>query len=102
MAAERFFAKVTNDVLQATEQVANRFEESLTLIFGNSAAKDTAAGSGGASAAERSTKFHQEFDNNDQDDLEEALRDNPLQGMADSVLSGIMGGQVSTRKKYRG
>lgn len=86
--AERFFAKLTNDVLEATEQVANRMEEGLSLIFGG----DAKGGGIGGELAARATG-HQQFDQHE-DGLEEALRDNPLQGIADNIVGGIMGRQV--------
>lgn len=82
MAAERFFTKLTNEVLEATEQVATRLEESLTLVFGGNVAKTPA-------------EFSDAPTHEDVGDLEGALRDNPLQGMADSVLGKILDSQVS-------
>jgi hypothetical protein len=91
--AERFFTRLTNDVLEATEKVANRMEEGLSLIFNNDA---KGAGIGGGPAA-HATGSQPPYDNNDEEDLEESLRGNPLQGMAESVVGGIMGAQVRWR-----
>jgi len=85
--AERFFAKITNDVLEATEQVANRMEEGLNLLL-NGAAANT------KEPAQEHSANYIPYDEDDQAHIEEALRNNPLQGIADSVVGGIMSGQV--------
>lgn len=85
MAAERFFTKIANDVLQASEQIATRMEEGLGVVFrGESSTKPPQQ----QETAPRTPTFE------DDNDMEELLMGNPLQGMAESVLQGIMEGQV--------
>jgi len=93
--AERFFTKVANDVLEATEQVANRMEEGLTLLFNSGKLQEKNAAAAAAAHDDSSdyVPFGDEYD--EQAHLEEELRNNPLQGIADSVVGGIMTGQAS-------
>jgi hypothetical protein len=86
--AEHFFVKMTNDILQASEQLANHLEEGITAIFkgeSTEASSDTGTGAGYAADDDGEDQFEV---------LEEDLRHNPLQGIADSVVGDIMGGQV--------
>lgn len=79
MAAERFFTKIANDVLDASEQIATRMEEGLGVVFGESKTLPQAE--------------IPDFGNDNDEEEELLLMDNPLQGMADDVLRGIMEGQ---------
>jgi hypothetical protein len=94
--AERFFTKVANDVLAASEQLSNRLDDGISAIFTEHAPKmkqqdGAGAGSGSGSVPPQADDF--EFD--DQFEIEEEeLRHNPLQGMAEKVVGDIMGGQV--------
>jgi hypothetical protein len=97
--AERFFTKVANDVLAASEQLSNRLEDGIAAILtGDLALKqkegDAGAGSSsGSGAGSVPPQYEHEFD--DQFEIpEEELRHNPLQGIAESVVGDIMGGQV--------
>jgi hypothetical protein len=93
--AERFFTKVANDVLAASEQLSNRLEDGIAAILnGDLALKQKEDGSGaGSSSGSVPPQYEHEFD--DQFEiLEEELRHNPLQGIAESVVGDIMGGQV--------
>ena len=100
MAAERFFTKVTQDVLDATERLANHLDDNINLFWGS-----TSSGSSSENDGSRSTEndFHilDDIDSEDHtssvmDETDDASNYNPLQGMADQVLSGIMDGQVRT------
>lgn len=95
--AESFFTKLSNDVLEATEQVANRMEEGLALLFNGGDSQRNHAGQNPASAD------HNPFrdDDDDQEHLEEELRNNPLQGIADSVVGDIMIGQVGSWQELK-
>jgi hypothetical protein len=95
--AERFFTKVANDVLAASEQLSNRLEDGIAAILtGDLALKQKEGGAdagAGAGSGSVPPQYEHEFD--DQFDIpEEELRHNPLQGIAESVVGGIMGGQV--------
>jgi hypothetical protein len=99
--AERFFTKVANDVLAASEQLSNRLEDGIAAILtGDLALKKKEGGAGadsgsgpGSGSGSVPPQYEDEFD--DQFEIpEEELRHNPLQGIAESVVGGIMGGQV--------
>jgi hypothetical protein len=99
--AERFFTKVANDVLAASEQLSNRLEDGIAAILTGELAlkqKEGGAGTGTGAGADSGSgsvppQYEHEFD--DQFDIpEEELRHNPLQGIAESVVGDIMGGQV--------
>lgn len=93
--AERFFTKLTNEVLEATEQVANRMEEGLGLLFSSGDASKQQEDAGGSAAGPSSGGDSIPLgEEDDQAHLEEDLRNNPLQGIADGVMGGIMSGQV--------
>jgi hypothetical protein len=88
MAAERFFAKIADDV----EQIAARMEEGLGVVFGSVGESSATTTS---SAGEPTTPTPAFDDGEEVDpDMEELLRGNPLQDMTESVLQGIMQGQV--------
>ena len=100
MAAERFFTKVAQDVLDATERLANHLDDNINLFWGS-----TSSGGSSENDGSRSTEndFHilDDIDSEDHtssvmDDSDDASNYNPLQGMADQVLSGILDGQVRT------
>jgi hypothetical protein len=93
--AERFFTKVANDVLAASEQLSNRLEDGIAAILtGEHAPKQQEQGGAGAGSGSGSVP-PQEHEFDDQFEIpEEELRHNPLQGIAESVVGGIMGGQV--------
>jgi hypothetical protein len=91
--AERFFTKVANDVLAASEQLSNRLDDGISAIFTEHAPKLKEGGAGAGSGSVPPQQDNFEFD--DQFEIEEEdLRHNPLQGMAEKVVGDIMGGQV--------
>ena len=103
MAAERFFTKVAQDVLDATERLANHLDDNINLFWGSTSSSSGGGSSSSENDGSRSTEndFHilDDIDSEDHtssvmDDTDDASNYNPLQGMADQVLSGIMDGQV--------
>lgn len=70
--AERFFTKIANDVLEATETIANQLDDGWNQVFSQKASSD-------------STPFDGD------EDIEDILKESPLQGMADQVIQGILG-----------
>lgn len=91
--AERFFTKVANEVLAASEQLSNRLEDGIAAILTGELAPKQQQDGAGAGSGSVPPQFEHEFD--DQFEIpEEELRHNPLQGIADSVVGGILGGQV--------
>jgi hypothetical protein len=87
MTESNFFLKMANDVLETADHVAARLEESLTLVFGGD--KKGSRDAGDPSAANDFT-----MEDYDQDDGDDGDFENPLKGMADGVLGGILEGQV--------
>jgi hypothetical protein len=74
-----FFSKIANDVLDATEKLTARMEDGLSAML-------TAVQGDGTIPASDSQEIQD-------DDLDAS----PLQGIAESVLGGIMKGQVGNR-----
>ncbi len=89
MAAERFFTKIAQDVLDATERLANHLDDHFSQIFGRSNDDRTDGNDTG-----RDSSTDKDFNIIDDNDEEDATAGSPLQGMADQVLNGIMDGQV--------
>lgn len=85
MDGEGYFTKLANDVLQAADQVAARLEDSISVIF---------QGDGRPKDASSPPPSNSQYDDNG-DDMEEALRNNPLHDIADGVLGDIMKNQVT-------
>lgn len=75
--AERFFTKIANDVLEATETIANNFDDGWNQVFSNMK-------EGNPSPSPTL----------DDDDLDDILKDSPLQGMAEQVIQDIMDGSA--------
>jgi hypothetical protein len=96
MAAERFFAKIADDV----EQIAARMEEGLGVVFG--AAGESSATTTSSSGGKPTSPTPAVFDDGEEadPDMEELLRGNPLQDMTESVLQGIMQGQVRENSAF--
>lgn len=91
MAAEKegVFAKLANEVLQAAEHIVTRFDE------GASALLHGKLPDGGANNGD-SPDVSDDFDLHDENDppFDEDMAGSPLEGIAESVLSDIIGGQV--------
>lgn len=90
MATEAFLAKQVNDVLATIEKLSVMLEDGITTVMTGGIPSKTGARSSTGS----------EFDETgmtDDDLMDEgqAGMEHPLQGIADSVLGGIMKGQVS-------
>jgi hypothetical protein len=102
MAAETFFGKIANDVFEATEQIATRMEEGITLITTGQLPNQHQGGN-----AEPTNLDEFDFDNLSEEDIQKLLGDemmqnSPLSGIADSVIGDIMAGQVSSRMRKQG
>jgi hypothetical protein len=78
-----YFTRVANDVLKASEELSVVLEDGIAAML-----------NGGAKAeSEPVAPDSAEFEGFE--DIEEELRNSPLQGMAESVLSNLMANQVS-------
>jgi uncharacterized membrane protein YciS (DUF1049 family) len=91
MAANRFFTKVANDVLEATEQLSIRMEEGLTALWTGAlpnSNKDDEAHPSSTIAPDSGA----EFDDEEEGDWEQS---SPLQGIAESVVGDIVGSQAA-------
>lgn len=89
MAAESFFSKVANDVLQATERIASELEEGLNALFGGSSQHEPSTTMG----ASENTEPGEEFDQS------EAFY-NPLEGFANDVIGDILKDQKAPTGAY--
>jgi hypothetical protein len=85
--ADRFFAKISNDVLRASEDVVNRMEAGLDVLFGSGRGESVINQPSAVPAAVLAEDQQDDY-------LEDVLRGSPLQGMAESVLGDIMSSQV--------
>jgi hypothetical protein len=93
MAAEQFFTRIANQVLEATERLSNHFDDNLSLLFGSS----TGSTASTSNDNDNNGNIGAEKDQDAEDFMDGTYHDsNPLQGMAEQVLSGIMDGQVCT------
>jgi len=81
--AERFFSKVANDVLQASEHLSNRLEEGVSAILTGEPPKEK------QEAPNTGDDEEDEFEMIDED-----LMNSPLEGIAESVMGDILQGQV--------
>jgi hypothetical protein len=94
-AAERFFTTITNQVLEATEQINRHVEENLSVMFGSH--PDGSTSSASDSILPPDASIHTADMTDDQmNDESMLLRDNPLQDMAQNVVQGILDQQVRT------
>ena len=91
--SESYFAKLTNEVLEASEKLVDRFEEGMNILWGEL--------EGTGSSGSRSTTQQQEQPLEQDEfagwDADETGMDNeasPLAGIAESVMGDIMAGQV--------
>lgn len=95
--AERFFTKVANDVLDATEKLSVRMEEGINAIMtGSLLGDDSSSGSGASDGGfpASAPSLSNDADTDDAAFSEEDLMSSPLDGIAESVLSDIMKNQV--------
>ena len=98
--AERFFEKVAENVLQASEQIVNRMEEGFSVLTTG----DLPKGSQQEDTMDSSNEQEFDLDDIDIDNLseeeiqrimaEEMMQNSPLDGIADSVIGDIVAGQV--------
>mmetsp|Transcript_50139 Transcript_50139/g.76243 ORF Transcript_50139/g.76243 Transcript_50139/m.76243 type:complete len:246 (-) Transcript_50139:194-931(-) len=94
MAAETFFGKLANDVLEATEHIATRMEEGISVLTTGDL----------PNAGERGNAQLTNLDEFDLDSLseeeiqrllsQEIMENSPLSGIADSVIGDIVAGQI--------
>ena len=100
-----FFAKLTNEVLRASEQVTNTLEDGISLLLkgelsqqasSNNANNDNAHGGtfGGNDNMENPMIDDELFDD------EDPMMGSPLEGIANSVLGDIMSKQVRIFNRY--
>jgi hypothetical protein len=102
MAAESFFNKITNDVLQATEEIATRLEEGVSLLMtGN--LPDSAGSQPVNSDYQPESEFgdlsEEEINQLSEEEIQELLQNevmenSPLEGIAEGVMDDIMKNQA--------
>jgi len=94
-AAEKFFEKVANDVLDASEKLSRRMEEGFSVLTTGRLPTEEGDGGGGGGGGDG---VHV-----DDDEVLKGIPDgaelrtgSPLEGMAESVIGDILDGQVRT------
>lgn len=110
MPGDGFFNRLSNELLEATNQIATRFDEGLSALLGD----ESSGATKGASSANfengakgRSLDDFEDVDLDGIDDeeiqrlIQEQMMDHsPLQGIADSVIGDIVSGQVRIPSPY--
>ena len=88
MAKTGIFGKIVNEILQATEHVAARMEEGVSVLL---------TGKLPGATNEETNMGGEPIVPSKEDDLlmDEDIVGSPLEGIADSVLGDIISGQVS-------
>jgi hypothetical protein len=103
--AEQFFNRIADDVLKATEQIQNRFEEGWSVLSTGELPnnnKATPEEDFADSAAQQSIQFDDiDLDGLSEEEIKELLeaqedmmQHSPLKGIADGVMGNIMAGNV--------
>jgi hypothetical protein len=104
MAAENFFTRTANQVLQASEDMANRMEEGISVLMTGDLPKGAEQNGIPESSSSSNEAPEFDFDDLDLENLseeelqriisEEMMQHSPLEGIADSVIGDIFAGQV--------
>ena len=94
-----FFAKLTNEVLRATEQVTNTLEDGISLLLKGELSQQGGSnndkGHGGNFGVNDNNMDNPMMDDElFADDEEDPMMGSPLEGIANSVLGDIMSNQV--------
>jgi hypothetical protein len=101
MAAENFFNRLTDEVLQATEHLSARMEEGISVLMSGGLPKEGGAQQEAQQVPPNTMDFEDiDFDSLSEEEVkrllqEEMMQHSPLEGIADSVLGDIVGGSVS-------
>lgn len=96
MSEESFFGKLANDVFQATEEIAARFEEGLSALMTGDL-PDSEIHQHGSEPMDLQSE--EDLNNLSEEQLQklihqELMENSPLEGIADSVLGDIMKNKV--------
>jgi len=102
--AEKFFNKIADDVLHATEQIQARMEEGWSVLLTGELPETAKDPSSSSPSPAETAEFPQDFDDLDLENLseeelqrlmeEDMMQNSPLKGIADEVMGNIMMGQV--------
>uniref|UniRef100_A0A7S3L4C7 Transmembrane protein 18 n=1 Tax=Amphora coffeiformis TaxID=265554 RepID=A0A7S3L4C7_9STRA len=87
--SESYFAKLANEILDASEKLTNRFEEGLNILLGELDSSKTSGS--GDTAPPQPEATDNEFEG--WDDTEGMDDPSPLAGIAESVMGDIMASQ---------
>ena len=87
--SESYFAKLANDILDASEKLTIRVEEGINVLWNELEGKRAA----GDTAKPPESSMENEFE--DWDQAEGMDESSPLAGIAESVMEDIMASQVS-------
>lgn len=100
-AAERFFTKVANDVLEASEKISTRLEEGLSALMAGGAGEGAGGGTGadtgtagGGNGREEDFEILDDAEDIGMMDGAEMKHGSPLEGIAESVMGDIMKNQA--------
>src|SRR5687767_11704096 len=107
MAAERFFTKIANEVLQATEHVSTRMEEGLTAMLKGEFPKQADSSKNKIPTMDLHERDDDDMNVEDLSEEEiqeliqqEMMRNSPLGGIADGVMGDIMSRNVRKHKRF--
>ena len=94
--SESYFAKLANEILDASEKLTNRFEEGLNILLGELDNSKSSSGGGGDIPSPEGNNADNEFEGwNDEEEMDDP---SPLVGIAESVMGDIMASQVCMLK----
>ena len=97
--SESYFAKLANDILDASEKLTVRLEEGLSVLWKEmEGSSPSSASRGGGSTQQQDTASENEFEGWDEAEMGDP---SPLQGIAESVMGDIMASQVSSAMSRR-
>jgi hypothetical protein len=91
MAKSGLFGKIANEILEATERVAARIEEGISVLSSGKLPGATNEESPMDSQSDSDTIMAQDEGLH----MDDFMDGSPLEGIADSVIGDLMGGQVS-------
>ena len=94
--SESYFTKLTNEILDASEKLTDRFEEGFNILWGELSQDGSSSGSGASTPQAETTNDEFEGWGDDSQEHEAEVMDesSPLAGIAESVMGDIMAAQV--------
>jgi len=101
---EQFFSKLSDEILEASNQITTRFEEGLSVLLTGKLPEGSAGGQDGASPPSSGNQFsYEDIDIDELSDEEvaellqqQSMEYSPLEGIADNVIADIVSRQVTS------